>query len=308
MDILNEIRSQINSISQITNSSYLDSVLTHISRAEYYYIKGKEESDYFNDVIYRTNQAYEGALKESYKVLADKNDEEVIKKTPNDIEKYFEENDIFRVRVLQLFRNYRQEWRNKSTHDYKLVFDENEAFIALSSVSSFIHLLLKQIKEKVLYTSQQKKNKNQSINKIVVSDKSPLDKLVEIIKHFSKEEVQMLSNCKTEDEIIGVFHAYVDSIGKNIIVKREPRLNYGASFVRPDFIIKIDNQSIILELKKHSMYHLNNNIQQMQVYMKLADMTEGIIYSVNNNSSVNIESFQFDSIFPDKKCNIVVIN
>ena len=41
--------------------------------------------------------------------------------------------------------------------DFKLSFDENEAFLALTSVSSFVHLLLKQIQEKIAYKTQQKK-------------------------------------------------------------------------------------------------------------------------------------------------------
>ena len=80
MDILKEIEKQINSIKEIDSSSYLDSILTHIQRAESYYQLGKGDSNYFNDVIYRSNQGYEGALKESYKVLANKNHEDVKKK------------------------------------------------------------------------------------------------------------------------------------------------------------------------------------------------------------------------------------
>jgi hypothetical protein len=115
MDILKEIELQINSIKKVDSSNYLDSIFTHIDRAEFYYNQGKTDTNFFNDVIYRSNQAYEGALKESYKVLADKTEDEVFKKTPNDIEKFFETNSVFRERVLQLFKNYRQEWRNKST-------------------------------------------------------------------------------------------------------------------------------------------------------------------------------------------------
>lgn len=140
MDILKEIEEQVDSIKKVDSSTYLDSIFTHLSRAEFYYKQGKNDVNFFNDVIYRSNQAYEGALKESYKVLAGKSDEEVKRKTPNEIENFFENNNIFRERVLQLFKNYRQEWRNKSTHDHKLFFDENEAFIALVNVTSFTHL------------------------------------------------------------------------------------------------------------------------------------------------------------------------
>ena len=45
----------------------------------------------FNDVVYRTNQAFEGALKEAYVVLTG---EAAGRKTPNDIEKYLETNNF----------------------------------------------------------------------------------------------------------------------------------------------------------------------------------------------------------------------
>ncbi len=106
MDILKEIINQVNSIKQVDSTNYLDKVLIHIKRAEFYYKKGNSDNDFYNDVIYRSNQAYEGALKESYKVLAEKSDEEVFNESPNNIEKFFATKNIFRTRVLQLFKNY----------------------------------------------------------------------------------------------------------------------------------------------------------------------------------------------------------
>ncbi len=139
MNIFERIQKQIKKITESESSIFIDSVSLHLERAEHYYKLGENDSYYYNDVIYRTNQAYEGALKEAYKVLAEKSNEDVIKQTPYKIEKYFEENGIFKERVLELFKNYRNEWRNKSTHDYKLFFFENnEAFIAITSISSFV--------------------------------------------------------------------------------------------------------------------------------------------------------------------------
>ena len=44
---------------------------------------------------------------------------------------------------------YRTEWRNPSTHDYKLDFDEDEALLAIASVCAFAIVLLDQITEKL---------------------------------------------------------------------------------------------------------------------------------------------------------------
>lgn len=294
MDILKEIELQVNSIKKVDSSTYLDSIFTHIDRAEFYYLQGKTDTNYFNDVIYRSNQAYEGALKESYKVLADKTQEEVIRKTPNDIEKFFETNNIFRERVLQLFKNYRQEWRNKSTHDYKLFFDENEAFIAMTSVTSFVHLLLKQIQEKIAFNTQQKKLEEEKeiaerIKKIAVAkDKKPADKLVDMIIEFSKQNSQQIfENTQNirEIEIIGLFHAYIESAGKSITTQREPKFNVDSRDIRPDFLIEIDEEPIILEFKRMKAMgsHIQNTINQVLIYMQATNIFSGIIYYPNFN-------------------------
>jgi hypothetical protein len=73
------------------------------------------------------------------------------KQRPYDIEKYLEQKAAFRQRVLAQFTNYRTEWRNPSTHDYKLDFDESEAFLAIVSVSAFACLLFDQIAEHLSY-------------------------------------------------------------------------------------------------------------------------------------------------------------
>ena len=54
MDILKEIQKQIESIRKFDSSDYLDSIFTHIDRAEFYYKQGKGDSNYFNDVIVLT--------------------------------------------------------------------------------------------------------------------------------------------------------------------------------------------------------------------------------------------------------------
>lgn len=290
MDILKEIEEQVDSIKKVDSSTYLDSIFTHLSRAEFYYKQGKNDVNFFNDVIYRSNQAYEGALKESYKVLAGKSDEEVKRKTPNEIENFFENNNIFRERVLQLFKNYRQEWRNKSTHDHKLFFDENEAFIALVNVTSFTHLLLKQIQEKIAYLTQQNKLKGEfdNVKKItkITESKGLLDKVIETIKGFAKQNGEQIYNSPNikEFEIIGLFHAYIETVSNNINVIREPSFNYDESKVRPDLLIEFKGESLILEFKRQRFMKaspVDNTFNQMLVYMEAANIYKSVIYYPN---------------------------
>lgn len=302
MDLLKEIEKQINTIKKVDNSSYLDAIYTHIERAEFYYVKGRTDSNYFNDVVYRSNQAYEGSLKESYKVLADKPQEEVLRKTPNEIESFFASNNIFRDRVLDLFKNYRQEWRNKSTHDYQLFFDENEAFIALTSVTSFVHLLLKQIQEKIAFNSQQRKLERdiliaKKIKNIVTSKGSePVHKLIEVISEFAKQTGPQIHNTKsmTAIEIMGLLHAYLEAAGKAFHIQREPKFVVVNKHIRPDFLIEIDDEPIILEFKRlrakgSIIQHIFN---QVLIYMQATNTLKGVIYYayfLEENPDIKIE-------------------
>lgn len=121
MDILKSIKEQVKEIKGLSTKYSLEQIITHIERAELYYIEGMDKVDenYFTDVVYRTNQAFEGSLRQSYMILADKSEKQTKNKRTFDIEDYFESNSIFNDRVLKLFKNYRMEWRNKSLFQKK---------------------------------------------------------------------------------------------------------------------------------------------------------------------------------------------
>ncbi|WP_367109382.1 hypothetical protein [uncultured Psychrobacter sp.] len=294
MNVLEEIESKIESIRSIDDSHYLEIILIHIKRAEYYYTEGNRDEAFYNDVIYRCNQAYEGALKEAYQVLADKSQEEVAKKTPNNIEKYFEENKTFKDRVLQLFSNYRLEWRNKSTHDYKLTFDSGEAFIALMSVTSFIYLLLNEIQEKVAYKKQEKEIRDQHLisdktREIIRNkDKTPVERLTELLNCFINLDLDKNSkpSLETGFELSGRLHAFLESVD-NIEVEQEPYSDNNHIIFRPDFVVKIDNVSIILEIKKTNTSGdiVIGYLNQISGYMQAMDINEGIVFISTNNAS-----------------------
>lgn len=298
MNVLEEIESKIESIRSIDDSYYLEIILTHIKRAEYYYQEGNRDEAFFNDVIYRCNQAYEGALKEAYQVLANKSHEEVAKKTPNNIEKYFEENKTFKIRVLQIFSNYRLEWRNKSTHDYKLIFDSGEAFIALMNVTSFIYLLLNEIQEKLAYDKQESEIKNKDLIKgkikVIVDDKNkkPKEKLIDLLKCFidlNFSDSTKKSSIETGFQLSGKLHAFLNSID-NIYVEQEPSTNNNQILFRPDFVVKIDDKNIILDLKKTNISPtiISSFLNQTSRYMRAMDISESVIFISTNNQSTEV--------------------
>jgi hypothetical protein len=136
MDVQSILIGKVSKLPDGEHSEGLKAVLLHIESAVRHFRRGQQESDetYFTDAIYRCNQAFEGSIKEAYRVLASKNPDKI---TPAEIESFLASGDILRKRVLDQFTNYRREWRNPSTHDYKLDFDEDEALLAIVSVAVF---------------------------------------------------------------------------------------------------------------------------------------------------------------------------
>src|SRR5215216_5455525 len=150
MNLLEILRSRIGSLPEGDYTQGLKAILRHIEVAGRHLERGQTsaEDTAFTDAIYRTNQAFEGSLKEAFRVLADK---DPAGDSPFNIENYLQQQNILRPRVLAQFTNYRREWRNPSTHDYRLDFDEDEALLAIVTVSAFAIVLIDQIAERVSF-------------------------------------------------------------------------------------------------------------------------------------------------------------
>jgi hypothetical protein len=188
MDLLDLIRSKINALPDGPHLNGLQSVVRHIEAAYQHLTRGQSEGDesYFTDAIYRTNQAFEGSIKEAYRVLANKAPE---KMTPHEIEQYLEENKVFRDRILAQFTNYRTAWRNPSTHDYNLDFDEDEAFLAAVSVSAFTKLLVDQIAERLSFEAVQKDvvAHKIAVKSSAIISETLIDRVTGVFRDFSKQ-------------------------------------------------------------------------------------------------------------------------
>lgn len=121
MDLLKVLTTRLESLPEGDYIQGLKAVVQHIDVATKHLQRGQLSADEtaFTDSIYRTNQAFEGSLKEAYRVLTGKNP---AKETTNTIEQYLQGHHVLRERVLAQLTSYRREWRNPSTHDYGLDF------------------------------------------------------------------------------------------------------------------------------------------------------------------------------------------
>jgi hypothetical protein len=150
MDLVETLRSRIDALPAGDYSPGLRAILQHVRTATNHLARGQKAGDEtaFTDAIYRTNQAFEGSLKEAYRVLAGKDPSTT---TPFHIENYLQDNHVLRLRVLAQVGAYRQDWRNPSTHDHRLDFDEDEALLAIVSICALAIVLVDQIAERLRF-------------------------------------------------------------------------------------------------------------------------------------------------------------
>ncbi len=280
MDVIKEIQIVLESLDKARQTELTNGVITHIERSVFLFNQARITNDeqYYTDSIYRTNQAYEGILKEAYMVFSGKS---VVKKRTVDLENYFEKNNFFNNRVKKSFALYRQEWRNPATHNHNLFFKMDEAFLAVVNVSAFIFVLLNQISEQISYknTKQLFKNKTNNI-KIDSLQKDKITKLiVDELKRFYSLYHQEKEDINTEYQLIGALKGFLENKFSNLEIQSD---YYGDMFsiYRPDIAILKDNEIVVLiEVKKE--YHksrLDAGYKQVKSYLYESKLKQGILY------------------------------
>jgi hypothetical protein len=282
MDLVDTLRKKIEVLEDGEYVPGLKAVLLHIETAFRHLSRGQDADDEtaFADAIYRSNQAFEGSVKEAYRVLAG---QDPAKKRPFDIENYLELNNIFRSRVLSQLTTYRTEWRNPSAHDYKLDFDESEAFLAIVSVSAFACLLLDQIAERIAYTKSQAEAEAQkpaleaSLAQTVNADL--LVRLTELLNQFCAIHLPSASSTSktTEPQVIGALHGFLSSAAPELAVQTEARLDADRSF-RADLLVSRGGERVVIELKRR-LWRQNyaNSVAQVEHYLLIGGIKDGIL-------------------------------
>ena len=284
MDLLRILRSKIDVLEEGDYIPGLRAVLLHIETASRHLLRGQEQEDEtaFTDAIYRTNQAFEGSLKEAYRVLAEQDSE---RKRAFDIENFFEQNSIFRQRVLAQFTNYRTEWRNPSAHDYKLDFDESEAFLAIVSVAAFACLVLDQVTEKLSYLQAKTEADTKQVEiqerLASVEDSDLLNRTAQILREFSHQQSSFNKDGskRTEVQIIGQLAGFFASAAPDLEVLSEYKIPSEASAIA-DFIISDKSSHVVIELKRArpGRQLIDAGVAQVERYMFLSHIKAAILF------------------------------
>jgi hypothetical protein len=283
MDLVDTLRKKIVVLEDGDYIPGLKAVLLHIETAFRHLSRGQESDDdtAFTDAIYRTNQAFEGSVKEAYRVLAD---QDPAKKRPYDIENYLEQNNTFRSRVLSQMTTYRTEWRNPSAHDYKLDFDESEAFLAIVSVSAFACLLLDQIAERLAYTrSQAEAEVKKTELAATLKQTMNADLLVRVTDLLIQycaihlPSTATSSRRPTESQVIGALHGFLASAAPELVIHTEALLSAEKNF-RADLLVVRENESVLIELKRRFMQDsYANAVAQVEHYVLVGGVKAGIL-------------------------------
>lgn len=283
MNLVDTLRKKIVVLEEGDYIPGLKAVLLHIETAFRHLARGQESDDdtAFTDAIYRTNQAFEGSVKEAYRVLAG---QDPAKKRPYDIENYLEQNNIFRSRVLSQLTTYRTEWRNPSAHDYKLDFDESEAFLAIISVSAFACLLLDQIAERLAYTRSQAEAEAQKVELAAslaqTMNANLLVRVTGLLTHFCAIHLPSATTSSgkpTESQVIGALHGFLASAAPELSVQTEARLDADKHF-RADLLVARGEELLVIELKRRLMRQsYANAVAQVEQYLLVGGIKSGIL-------------------------------
>ena len=293
MDTLRELNRKHETLQGDAAFLGLDAVIEHIKMGERHLDRSRKENDerLCNDVIYRTNQAFEGSLKEAYSRLTGN---DPAKKTSNQIESYFQKNEVLRPRVLDLFTNYRIEWRNQSTHDHTLTFSDSEAFIAIINISAFAAVLMDQIIELAADEKEREAvDKRRAKIEQNLGDEQPqgiFARLLSILQAFNNElNTQQIDNDLSETQLIGRLNGFISELMKGLTIEREARLAKGSSY-RADFIIRSKNESVLIELKRPGLnqHRFPEAKHQLARYLEVADVDAAILFVPATTGEVRV--------------------
>ena len=278
MNLIEILRARIQMLPIGDYTAGLRAVQQHVEVAATHLRRGQEEQEEtaFTDAIYRTNQAFEGSLKEAYRILAGKDPNKV---RPFDIEKYFQENANLRQRVLDQFTTYRTEWRNPSTHDYRLDFDEDEALLAIVSVCAFAIVLIDQIAEKLSFD---KAHAAISANPVATNQEIPLlmrtSQLLQTFTENGKTEYMPSMNTR-ETELIGAIAGFLAASMPDTQVSTEAVLSSSLR-LRADIVVDNHREKVLIEVKhlKITEPYVERTLQTVTRYMDVSGIKNAIVY------------------------------
>jgi hypothetical protein len=290
MDLLAEIRRKIEALPEANRSGPME-VVRHLEQCERLLVRGRDrEPEFFNDIVYRTNQAFEGALKEAYRALESKDPDKI---TLHKIEQHLTKNSIVRPKVASLMQNYRMDWRNPSTHDYTLRFDESEGVLALTSVSAFFLALLGQIQDKLAIKDITLPPPETIPPVKVHGDEFINEVAIQIVRALFSLGASARENISEQQAVLLLVNALSTS-NPNWKIEIQPAVNTpGGVVLRPDLLVESNGRKTIIEVQMASgnASRRASAVEQLKRYIRAAAIRYGILlWMPGRDHSTSIES------------------
>lgn len=213
------------------------------------------------------------------------------RETPNNIESYLQQQNLLRPRVLAQFTNYRREWRNPSTHDYRLNFDEDEALLAIVTVAAFAIVLIDQITERIAFDSAR------AATQAPPATPQTAEPLIERLFRLSKPFVPAFNQAHLsrteirEAEITGAFAGFLSTSLPGLNTQMEGKL-LADHHERADLLVAIGQERVLIEMKRARFagrLDLQNGLRQVSHYMALGGLSDAIlfVFTFPNDGSVS---------------------
>ncbi len=253
MDLIAELEARLGAVADHPAHEGFVAATRHIKVAVRRLGQGRadRDDDAYNDVVYRTNQAFEGMLKEAYAVLASTDTKSM---TPAKLEQHFAKGDLFTPRVMDLFRNYRQDWRNPSTHDHRLIFRESEALLAIVSVSAFAAILLDQV---VAHVSSQREAAVVAPRREQILKRMPTEpnadvytRTRDLVFSFANEWARDKDRDISESQLMGRLIGFMSLLAPDLTIQQQPRLS-NMPPLQPDLLVSSQAEKVLVELRRH---------------------------------------------------------
>ncbi|QYN10927.1 hypothetical protein [Pseudomonas aeruginosa] len=184
--------------------------------------------------------------------------------------------------MLDQFTNYRQEWRNPSTHDHKLDFSESEAFLAIVSVTAFSCLLVDEMALQLARDREQ-----ESAKLLARTIKSKLNfvegdlwgRVTEALKsYFTLRPVDELES-NSYPQWLGSVAGFLSAIFPNAEVLSEAPIGGGKRKIFADVLVKSGGQSVVVEIKNRlNIRTYESMLIQLESVIASSGHRDGIVF------------------------------
>jgi len=285
VDLLANLRLKIDRLSEGEYTLGLRAVLLHIETAFRHLSRGQDRHDEtaFTDAIYRTNQAFEGGIKEAYRVLAGK---DPAKMRLHEMECYLEHTTVFRPRVLKQFANYRSEWRNPAAHDYRLDFDESEAFLAIISVSAFACLLVDELAKKISYLKSKAEAESRKADieqHLARGETDLLKRTADILRQFFRIQRSEPAAAQTQAQLEGAIEGFFSATVPDLLLRMDEAVDTGSG-VFSDFVVSDGSSRVLIDLKPYKTL-VESGLVRLESHLAYTGLRDGILFVWGENGA-----------------------